>query len=163
MNRYKSRNFDNHHVGFSAHMATVAESNIKLLEQDVVASNRLYDMNVGKTHMFVTMPDGQKRLVLDVEMAYSNDPSVSSMLPREFRAALQNGLVSQPRIKSNNLSDEQLLSGLRQTFGRETFESVAIAKDVIDSMPFPSPAPSDSPQELPLNNDDVSPSKTDQL
>lgn len=100
INRFKLRNFDNHHDRFRDTPVDVTNA--------MIVSNSQYDLNKGVTHIVVDR-DGMYRIISDVEIAMSDNPDIVSMFSAEYRDNLRKGLMNQPRGKDMHMSDDQLV------------------------------------------------------
>lgn len=128
-NRFKQRNFDNHHKDFSLH------DNPDRLKRSIIESNRIYDLNAGVTHRFIHFPDDSVRLVSDVELIMSNDPFVSSHTPMELRNSLYRQLTStSSKVASPRMSDDQLFDAVPSSFGHEISDTSFITRSFLDQI-----------------------------
>lgn len=126
-NRFKLRNFDDHHNNF-----TLVDSPDRL-KRSMIESNRIYDRNAGVTHRFIHLPDDSVRLVSDVELIMSNDPYISSFTPRELKDNLYRQLTSsRSSSKSPQLSDTELYQSVPSNFGLELSDSISLIKSSLD-------------------------------
>lgn len=103
-NRYKS-------INFSSAPSILVEAPESV---DFSWSDSIYDSHRNFTHAFVPerLPDGteMKRLVNDVELCMSTDPSVRSVVSPEYQQRLREGLLNQPRSgkQTGSLSDDEI-------------------------------------------------------
>lgn len=128
VNRYKLRNFDNHHDDYQFPVSSL----------DYSFSNTLYDMNKGVTHDFLHSDKGHEddsvRIVSDVEICMSQSPDITSRYPAEYRNNLRNSLegMRSPVVHSG-MTDDQLLNS-HSVNGLELDERVAVTKSLADSL-----------------------------
>lgn len=119
VNRFKERNF------------SVPNDNCTQLREDLdySFSNFLYDCNKGVTHDFLHTNKGASddfcRIISDVEICMSNDPSVTSFYPAEYRQSLMNSIKGLgTKSQFSGLSDDAILeSGIRCRDSRELDEN----------------------------------------
>lgn len=110
-------------------------------ENDKLYSDYLYDQNKGKTHDFIHtnkgFDDDVCRLISDVEICMSNDPSVTSFYPPEYRQSLMNAIKGMgSKSQFSGLSDDQILeSGIRCSDPRELDENYSSAVSLASSLP----------------------------
>lgn len=103
INRFKLRNFDDHHDDFHRPCVPL----------DYVKSDTLYDNNKGVTHFIFKDPNSDNhRIVSDVEICMSDSPEITSQFPAEYRNALRNKLQNQPHspLRSTPVSDDDLIA-----------------------------------------------------
>lgn len=141
MNRFKLRNFDCHHEQFS--YACCDDDS-----EALAFSNSVYDVSKGITHSFVKVPLDDEhvfvRLVSDVELAFSTDPSVTAICPPMVQNALRQRILNMPRGPVVPATDDELLDSVPSTFGLETSDAVKVASAVSDRFPSPSPISPDA-------------------
>lgn len=120
MNNYKQRNYGSRGIIHEDHVLT---------KEDVAYSNMLYDQNKGKTHDFLHTNKGADddvvRLISDVEICMSNDPSVTSYYSPEYRQSLYNSIKGMgSKSQFVGLSDDEILdSGVKCRDPREIDEN----------------------------------------
>lgn len=106
--------------------------------QSVAFSNALYDSSKGLTHTFLHtdkgQPDDVVRLIGDVEICMSSDPSVTSQFSPMYRSQLRAGLVNAKGGDSPGLSDEQLLSSVPCNVKLERNEIDVVSRQQMDSL-----------------------------
>ncbi len=142
VNQYKLRNF-------RKKFSTVTDF---FSYNDYLFSNYLYDQNKGKTHDFIHTNKGSEddvcRLISDVEICMSNDPSVTSYYPSEYRQSLLNAIKGMgSKSQFSGLSDDQILeSGVRCSDSRELDENYSSAVSMVSSLPQPDQSQPDQPQ-----------------
>lgn len=99
-NLYKERNFDNH-------LDTLCFNDDVF---DYSASNYMYDMNRGVTHMILKDSKGNERVVSDVEIAMSDSPEITSLFPDEYRQRLRASLMSKSSVTDRPVvTDDELI------------------------------------------------------
>lgn len=142
VNQYKLRNFKQKYP-FVSDFVT---------ENDKLYSDYLYDQNKGKTHDFIHTNKGSDddvcRLISDVEICMSNDPSVTSFYPPEYRQSLMNAIKGMgSKSQFSGLSDDQILeSGIRCSDPRELDENYASAVSLASSLLQPEQPQPEQPQ-----------------
>lgn len=143
MNNYKRRNYGDRGI---SHSPTV------LSKDDYLYSNMIYDQNKGKTHDFLHTNKGSDddfcRIISDVEICMSTDPSVASYYPAEYRQSLMNSIKGMgSKSQFSGLSDDEILeSGVRCHDPRELDENVASLNYMSSQIPQPQPQPQSQPQ-----------------
>ena len=104
----------------------------------VVRSNSMYDKNKGLTHTFIHSNKGGKddkvRLIGDVEICMSNDPSVTSEFSPMYRAQLRTGLVNSKGAGPTGLTDEQLMLSIPCNVKFEREDADAISRQSLDML-----------------------------
>lgn len=92
-NRFKLRNFDNHHDNYIVSMPFTG--------LDTSVSDSIYENNKGVSHAFLHYPSSDEsspvRLISDVEIAVGTDPVISSQFDNDYRNALRASIENQPR------------------------------------------------------------------
>lgn len=73
---------------------------------DYTDSNFMYDTNKGITHIIYTDDNGDCRIVSDVEICMTDDPSVTSLFSSEYVNNLRNTILSKPHSKISNLDSK---------------------------------------------------------
>lgn len=122
MNNYKQRNYGDRGI---IHFP------VTLSKEDYFYSNMLYDQNKGKTHDFLHTNKGGDddfcRIISDIEICMSTDPSVTSFYPAEYRQSLMNSIKGMgSKSQFSGLSDDEILeSGIRCHDARELDENVS--------------------------------------
>lgn len=129
INRFKLRNFDNHHD--SGYIPPLTSSK----DGEISVSNSLHDRNNAKTHYFLHTNRGKDddfvRIISDVEICLSNAQCVTSQFPEGYRHNLMNSLRSQDfSLPPQGLTDEQLEKTLMPS-GMELGERAAFARESV--------------------------------
>lgn len=112
---YKSRNFDGHLIDYSIDNTPDID-----YEPD---SNAMHDRNRGVTHFYLPQEGSAPRIISDVEIAFSPDPSVSSHFSYEHRERLANRVVASHI--PNGMTDESLVDVVA---GNASFERSEISR-----------------------------------
>lgn len=115
MNSYKSRNFDGHLNDYSINNIPDRD-----YEPD---SNAMHDRNRGVTHFYLPQEGSAPRIISDVEIAFSPDPSVSSHFSYEHRERLANRVVASH--VPNGMTDDALADVVA---GNASFERSEISR-----------------------------------
>lgn len=132
MNNYKQRNYGDRGI---------VHSPVIFSKEDYLYSNMLYDQNKGKTHDFLHTNKGSDddfcRIISDVEICMSTDPSVTSFYPSEYRQSLMNSIKGLGSKSSfSGLTDDQILeSGIRCHNAYELDESASVVSSLSSSLP----------------------------
>lgn len=151
MNNYKQRNYGSRGI---------VHEPVLLSSEDYFYSNYIYDQNKGKTHDFLHTNKGADddfcRIISDVEICMSTDPSVTSFYPAEYRQSLMNSIKGMgSKSQFSGLTDEQILeSGIRCRDSRELDEdlqSVRYMSEFISEQSFGNFQPQPQPQPQPEN------------
>lgn len=139
VNRYKLRNFDHHHDGVfcSSFFQSCDRSS------DLAVSNSIYDRNRMITHGFIKS-DSYVRLVSDVELAFSSDPSVLSVISPESQRNLRMSISHTP-TPSASFSDSELIESVLPTYGVERSDVVRMAESLDSSFVSPDTSTSENP------------------
>lgn len=145
MNAYKKRNFD-------GHLDSYRVDNVPDIsfEPD---SNQMHDRNRAVTHFYLPQEDGTSRIISDVEIAFSPDPSVASHFSYEHRERLAHRVVASHQ--SNGMTDDVLADTVAcnssfersevSRLGDEMFKSISsIEKEGSDE-----PVPQSDPEPVP--------------
>lgn len=112
---YKSRNFDGHLIDYSIDNTPDMD-----YEPD---SNAMHDRNRGVTHFYLPQEGLAPRIISDVEIAFSPDPSVSSHFSYEHRERLANRVVASH--VPNGMTDDALVDVVA---GNASFERSEISR-----------------------------------
>lgn len=107
-NRYFARNFDNHHDDFRGDRQKETSSIIP----DDSFSNTMYDRNRGVSLFHVPSPniEGDYRIISDVEIVMSSDPSVTCYFSDQHRQSIMNAIQGAPRAApSRSMTDDELI------------------------------------------------------
>lgn len=130
MNKFKLRNFDNHHkdfcdVGFSRYSIDGASGQS--------FSDSQYDQNKFVTHAFIPIGEDSDGATVyhcfsSVDLAFGSHPSVTSYVPADLRSRLGSSLMSKPSSSSPSLSDDELLCSVPSSFGLERSEIVELTR-----------------------------------
>lgn len=127
-NRYLQRYYDNHRFKRVDVVTPLS----------VAHSNSMYDKSKGLTHTFIHTNKGGKddnvRLIGDVEICMSSDPSVTSEFSPMYRSQLRNGLVNSKGAGSTGLSDEQLMDSIPCNVKFEREDAEAISRQSLDRL-----------------------------
>lgn len=73
---------------------------------DYSESNCIYDQNVGITHIILKDGQSPSRIVSDVELVMTSDPSITSLFSKEYLAQLKNTILSKPHNSFSNLDKD---------------------------------------------------------
>lgn len=156
LNHFKIRNFDHHHDNFSY-------LDVDDASPAIAFSNSVYDVSKGITHSFVHIQLDEDtsvtRLVSDVELAFSTDPSIVSICPPMVQSALRQGILNQPRGPVVPATDDELLNSVPDTFPRETSDIVKLS-DLLNSefsSKVSTSAPSTGSTSAPVTRPEVGP------
>lgn len=155
MYNYKQRNYGSRGI--------IHEDRI-LTKEDVLYSNMLYDQNKGKTHDFIHTNKGHDddtvRLISDVEICMSTDPSVASYYPPEYRQSLYNAIKGVgSKSQFAGLSDDEILaSGIKCRDLREIDENLSSVQYMYSQLPDHSEF---QPQPQPQTQPNIETSKSD--
>lgn len=112
---YRSRNFDGHLIDYSIDNTPDMD-----YEPD---SNAMHDRNRGVTHFYLPQEGSAPRIISDVEIAFSPDPSVSSHFSYEHRERLANRVVASH--VPNGMTDDALADVVA---GNASFERSEISR-----------------------------------
>lgn len=127
-NRYLQRYYDNHRFKRVDVVTPLS----------VAHSNSMYDKSKGLTHTFIHTAKGEKddnvRLIGDVEICMSNDPSVTSEFSPIYRAQLRNGLVNSKGAGLTGLTDDQLMDSIPCNVKFEREDAEAISRQSLDRL-----------------------------
>lgn len=123
MNLYKSRNFDGHLESYRCPLTDCFD------EGSLLDSNLMHDRNRSVTHFYLQTDVGP-RIISDVEIAFSPDPSVSCNFSREYREKLAARIIS--THSPNGMTDEILSDALPSNASMERFESSRISEQYLD-------------------------------
>lgn len=139
VNRYKLRNFDNHHKdGFHSLYSQSCDRT-----PDIAVSNAIYDRNRMITHGFIKTGIST-RLVCDVELAMSSDPSVRSVISPDAQRNLRMAISHAPS-PSASVPDSELIESVVPVYGVERSDAIAMAESFDFSYPSPgASSPDDS-------------------
>lgn len=110
INRYKLRNFDDHHDKKRFYSASDLTSGLSV-------SNGQYDISKGITHSYITTPTG-KHLIGDVELCMSMDPSVLAIISPTEQSLLRMQITRNPPQR-HSFSDDDLIASVVPTYGVE--------------------------------------------
>lgn len=97
MNNYKERNYSERDPEIASGYSFV---------EDYSDSNSMHDANVGVTHFYLKDDYGNERIVSDVELVMTNDPSVTSQFSPEYLAQLKNTILSKPHSSLSNVNSK---------------------------------------------------------
>jgi hypothetical protein len=129
--------------------------------EHVAFSNSLYDRNKGITHTFLHTSKGEKddivRLVCDVEIAMSQDPSITSEFSSMYQRNIAERLVRPASLSSPALSDDELLKSVPSNVGLERDEISRLSRNqleiaVIESKRFQEASKDNSSETTPADN-----------
>lgn len=123
-NRYKHRNYDNHHNNFFIPDHDHSD--------EIRQSNGIYDSVKGLDVIYVPDDSCVMRRVDDVELLMSTDPLVANLVPPDVRSGLRMKLQNQPRSNISMSEDAAVLAP--QTMGLEMDERANVTKSLYDSL-----------------------------
>lgn len=107
-NRYVIRNFDSHHENFRGDR----QQQDSQVVTDNSFSDTMYDRNRGVSLFHVPNPykEGEFRIISDVEIVMSSDPSVACYFSDQHRQSLMNAIQGAPRAAPpRSMTDDELI------------------------------------------------------
>lgn len=124
------------------------------LHKETLESNHIYDANVGITHVFVPF-FSRKRYVGPVELAFSSDPSVLSVVSPAHQTVLRSSYLSARRSTgSSSVTDEDLLHAPDgNIFPSERSESDSLIRSSVDKLSNAVPSPVDATPPVSFSSD----------